>query len=138
MRLALLTRLPTQRSRRRWLVLVLPEFAACATPAVLGAALNWPWWLTYTLILPGATWYLATEGKRRYVAAQKAGKQSLVDRVPTISVLSFFVLLALLGDGAFGTRRYCAGIGVIALILQDLWLNVRNPASHQHFGLRSE
>jgi hypothetical protein len=91
-------------------------------PATFGAVLDWPWWVTYALIVPGVAWYLRTEARRYYLNAQASSVDTtLADRLPIIGAICWFATLALIGQDLFGTQRFSGLLGAVGLVLQDLW-----------------
>ena len=90
-------------------------------PATVGAALNWPWWLTYGLLVPGTIWYFGTEGLRYYEQAGRIdSKASLASRVPAIGVLCWVIVVTLFANPVLGTARCCGLLVVAGLIAQAL------------------
>lgn len=79
-------------------------FVGMSLAAAVGAILNWPWWLEYSLIAPWAIW-LAVSG--RLVVYRQLSPGSLDRRVPVVLVVP--ILLA----AAIRPTRY-SGLVVVA------------------------
>jgi hypothetical protein len=109
---------------------VAPIYTVWLLPATLGAILDWHWWITYTLLIPGTVWYLATEGVRYYREAQRSDpKAPWGTRVPAFSLLGMAMLLTLWEHTRFFGLFLAAG-----LIMMDLFSYERLKSKRDRLG----
>jgi uncharacterized membrane protein len=88
--------------------------------AIVGAILNWSWWLCYAAITPSAIWLIVAG---RLVVYRELTPGSSDRRVPVLLVLP--VLLAV----AIRPTRYSGLVVVLAFVVVCIFSKRANPAT---------
>lgn len=107
--------------------------------AILGAVLDWHWWITVAIIAVAVVWSLFTDGVDIYKLTACTPHLTLAQRIPFIyTVVLLFCTAPLLVDVGGVAPRYAGILVAVDLIVMDLRYFQFRPHDaterHESFG----
>lgn len=100
-------------------------------PALVGAALGWPWWIEYLLIAPAAIWCIAT-GRVFLEVEREAQVRRMRSKMFPIAVAMPIVFAATIN------RTRWSGLGMVAAFILMLVVAIYSNVWNERDGIKQQ